>query len=101
MSDRIDHAAEAGICINYARETESANEALLSMMQAQAEATLALVEQQRIHNLISLAQGGRGGTIGLENITLDALRTLHVAGDEPWPAETVELRPEIREALGL
>lgn len=55
-TERIDHAAEANICIDYARKIESANEAYLSMTQAQVHATLALVEQQRIANLIEMAR---------------------------------------------
>lgn len=55
-TERIDHVAEVQICIDHARKTESANEAYLSMTQAQVHATLALVEQQRIANLIELAR---------------------------------------------
>lgn len=97
MSERIDHAEEAqkildrypGLIGNRPFDV------------AQVHATLALVEQARIANLIALAHGARGGVIGLEEIALDALRCLHVSSDGPWGNQTVELRPEIREALGL
>ena len=53
MSERIDHAAEAREWIDAAaRHPGATSTAIL----AQAEATLALVEQQRIANLIALGQ---------------------------------------------
>ena len=53
MSERIDHAAEAREWIDAAaRHPGATSTAIL----AQAEATLALVEQQRIANLIALSQ---------------------------------------------
>lgn len=100
MSERIDHVTEAR---NYIAcwEEKAGQHPELDMALLQAHATLALVEQQRITNLIALAQGGRGGPIGLEEVALDALRSLHFSSDGPWGNQTVELRPEIREALGL
>ena len=86
MSDeKIDHAAEAAM-----RLTIGATDA------AQVHATLALVEQQRIANLIALAQFGGEvsgeAMVGLtENVPHSMYDTLTV------PA----LRPEIRKGLGL
>ena len=51
MSERIDHAAEAREWIDAAAGHPGA---VSTAILAQAEATLALVEQQRIANLIAL-----------------------------------------------
>ncbi|MBL3699266.1 hypothetical protein [Leucobacter luti] len=96
MSDRIDHAAEARNCISYARTTESSAEAHLSQAEAQVHATLALVEQQRIANLIALAQpvqlpGGGEARYDIYEVEYGNV------GD----VMSCALRPEVREALGL
>lgn len=59
MTERIDHAAEARMHIDWAhehQEHEGITERTVTdtALLAQAEATLALVEQQRIQNLIAL-----------------------------------------------
>ena len=60
MSKRIDHAAKASQCIAWATEwqrevgSNAATETTHALI-AQTHATLALVEQQRIANLIALA----------------------------------------------
>lgn len=54
----IDHAGDALTCVNAANESaryENHERAALLMAEAQVHATLALVEQQRIANLIALA----------------------------------------------
>lgn len=53
----IDHAAEAQIRINFSHKSPP-NDPISQtyMMQAQVHATLALVEQQRIANLIAVFQ---------------------------------------------
>ena len=53
MSERIDHAAEAREWIDAAARHPGA---VSTAIPAQAEATLALVEQQRIANLIALGE---------------------------------------------
>ena len=53
MSERIDHAAEAREWIDAAARHPGA---ISTAILAQAEAMLALVEQQRIANLIALGQ---------------------------------------------
>lgn len=93
MTDRIDHAAEARKHIEWAhdqqeKEGDMGNVPRDDALLAQAEAILALVEQQRIANLIALAKPQplkNGGTINL------------------WifNPETKELRAEIAEGLGL
>lgn len=97
-SDRIDHAAEARRLLDLVPASMHKDEVFAV---SQVHATLALVEQQRIHNLVALAQGGHGVSMGVENIALDALRELHSSDNGPWAEQTVKLRPEIREALGI
>lgn len=88
MSQRIDHVAEAMKCIQWAHD-HSAPEML---DQAQVHATLALVEQQRVANLIALGQVRIGAT------DLPPYRYL-VA--EPFGEYDIRPPAEIREALGL
>ena len=90
MSERIDHVAEA---LRVARQAngKTTEQAVPLVAVAQVHATLALVEQQRIANLIALGRTGRvaPGTIFNEQLSsfdFDSPQTL---------------RPEIREALGL
>ncbi len=52
MTESIDHAAEARRMISFAKSEAGAT---IGATIAQAHATLALVEQQRIANLIALA----------------------------------------------
>ena len=61
---------------------------------AQAEATLALAEQQRIANLIALAAGGHGGPMGFEHEAMDALGVLGAP-------HHLQLRPDIAASLGI
>jgi hypothetical protein len=63
MSERIDHAAEAVLCVKSSHRQredgvapEEAIRAGLDMLQAQVHATLALAEQQRIANLLTLTE---------------------------------------------
>lgn len=59
MNDRIDHAAEARRAMRQtldACETDENTGALISIAAAQVHATLALVEQQRIANLVALSR---------------------------------------------
>lgn len=59
MSDeKIDHAAEAIRCIGYSWSHDAAfnHVQIGAMVEAQVHATLALVEQQRIANLIRAAK---------------------------------------------
>jgi hypothetical protein len=64
MNERIDHAAQALRNINglhdYQSEEGMSDASMLTVaIEAQAHATLALVEQQRIANRIALAVGIR------------------------------------------
>lgn len=85
MTERIDHAAEARKTLDHTLsycETDDNTEALVNVSAAQVHATLALVEQQRIANLLILSgwmQDASKEDIGYD---LDNLRT-GVAG-EVW-----------------
>ena len=90
-NERIDHAAEARDMLDGKNYYGSASEAL-------AHATLALVEQQRIANLIALAEhahkrfGNFAGEAG-------GMGTLFAYGETE--ASNMQIRVGIREALGL
>lgn len=90
MNNRIDHAAEAVTCLKQAhgKYTEQAQ---VLMAQAQVHATIALVEQQRLANLTTLA------TLPSDSLSDDlregAVRALINPG-AGW-------RPEVAAALGI
>ena len=89
MSERIDHAAEAREWIDAAAGHPGA---ISTAILAQAEATLALVEQQRIANLIALA------AMDPEGLGQSAYSAL--AAMSPDRRRTV-LAPDIAAALGI
>lgn len=81
MSARIDHAAEARKHIEWAHEQQSAegdtgNVVRDDALLAQAEATLALVEQQRIANLIAWTTGA--GYSPSPEVTAEIVAALHM-----------------------
>ena len=97
-----DHTAEAERTIQQVLNTSETSEdagSIVSMLAAQAHATLALAEQQRIANLIALAalQIASGADGGIDSIVGDgsAFRAL----DPDGPA--TPLRPAIARALGI
>lgn len=85
MTERIDHVHEAQVWVEGAERPDVQPEATVSLAAiAQVHATLALVEQQRIANLITVAgwvADSRAEDVGFD---LDKLRT-GVAG-EVWEA---------------
>ena len=87
MSDRIDHAAMAREYIAAAFGEVTADPASVVALLAQAEATLALVEQQRIANLIALAP--------------DNLALLGRLARAELQSKTGDIRPHIAAALGI
>ena len=94
MSDRIDHAAVAREYIASAIAAVTAAPAGTGALLAQAHATLALVEQQRIANLIALGYGHNspsGDVVG------EARRALV----ERRLADRHQLRSEVAAALGI
>lgn len=92
MADRIDHAAQAVAQGALAEGASETLDAIAHLLSAQAHATMALVEQQRIANLIALAQLRVGAT------DLPVFRHLAIES-----ASEFEVRPTaaIREGLGL
>lgn len=117
MTERIDHALEAQKRIDWAnaqQEEEGQFEFSVrdNAILAQAEATLALVEQQRIANLIALV--ALSGNENVQESSFDEGSTLSSAGMHalieyvrtpatPFsdPDDAPEVRAGIREALGL
>ena len=91
MSERINHAARARIerdALNDVLSDEGITDASIvaTAILVQVHATLALVEQQRIANLIALHRHEVKYDIGSWSRLYD---------------EGEELRPEIKEALGI
>lgn len=88
----LDHVKRATNLITYVSETELMSDvASVSISAAQVHATLALVEQQRIANLIALATTG-GFDMGVLTSNI-AHRTLVVRPGQ--------LQPGIAQALGV
>ena len=92
MSDRIDHAAEAVALLNLAAATQHQGDPTHLIAAAQVHATLALVEQQRIANLVALTKNTFAAHEARE-----ALSTLTTAK----LGEQIGLRPDIAAALGI
>lgn len=119
MSERIDHAAEARAALvnadrfasnNWPLETGEQKADLIAV--AQVHATLALIEQQRIANLIALAalpsidgfesEVYDARTAALMEGLLDSETVAAVPGYGPAGIDqNVFIRPVIREGLGL
>lgn len=114
----IDHAAEARAHLTdveaYANDAHShrfddengrAVQALahagLSAQQAKAHATLALVEQQRIANLIALASWGGKSDEALDLLRAEASNSLATWVPHDMADEHLEIRPDIATALGI
>ena len=100
MPDRIDHAAEAQRFL--AKSTSVWGSPSDVLAGAQVHATLAIVEQLRIGNLIAL--GGYGDSeAGTDQARSDARAALvewH-AHEDPEMGGWPEIRPEIAAALGI
>ena len=93
---RIDHAKEARRALRAAAETPSDVETVADpwILSAQVHATLALVEQQRIANLIALWQGSPAQDA---RNALVAYREHENSEQGGW----FEFHPEINAALGI
>ena len=102
MSDeKIDHAAEAVKFIdqNVWREAGVLYEHIPSLIaRAQVHATLALVEQQRIANLIALASSEIGELV---SAGMGGLTEHQPHPDYVYTVMVPTLRPEVRKGLGL
>ena len=103
MPERIDYAGGAMTHIKYVHEWQGEagdmeETQLANAFIAQAEATLALVEQQRIANLIALTNSMN--PILSEQVATDAATVLaehHPSEYGSW----FELKPDIAAALGI
>ena len=91
MSERVDHAAEAKFCLERATPHFTPDDATLMVANAQVHATLALVEQQCIANLIALGM----------YTNADGSRLAQNAVAAPNSEHSVALNDDIREGLGL
>lgn len=99
MTDRIDHAAEARDWLDR-MPTDDAAWASACAQASQAEATLALVEQQRIANLVALSNVKLTMPGGGEATFIYAFDVDWVEIDDvSTPSFT--LRPDIAAALGI
>lgn len=92
------HVEKAKKWLEYSgnQNPEVDGKAMHSVALAQVEATLALAEQQRISNLIALAESGRTTVNGARQ----ALRALYDGSIDDGTARMF-LRPEIAQALGV
>lgn len=91
MTERIDHAAEAMKCVEYANSPQPGSPEVAAnfMAQAAVHATLALVEQQRVANLIAVMAMARQG-VGAGEHSKDEYVRLHQ-----------KINPQVVEGLGL
>lgn len=86
-AERVDHAKEAREWVDAAERPDlSMPETSAFASIAQVHATLALVEQKRIANIIALSVPQDAGTADIRLPSWD---------------EKLQMRPDIREALGL
>ncbi len=102
-TERIDHAAEAMRCLDipshFIRNDGTSPEGGRMVAEAQVHATLALVEQQRIANLIALT--GLGGELYLASReAAEALTRRAPDPNNPGDVGRV-LRLDIAAALGV
>lgn len=95
MSERIDHAAAAVGMLKDAQQAQDLNLIWVIAQGAQVQATLALVEQQRVANLIAL-----GALDGMAGYSPHEAVLVTPKPDDPVGAVR-QLKPEIKEALGL
>ena len=104
MSKRIDHAAKASQCIAWAHEwqLEGSTETTHALI-AQTHATLALVEQQRIANLIALANAHHASK-SYDDFEVARHATVYALIDYRWhgPDDVRPIvHPNISAALGI
>ena len=93
MTDRIDHAAEAQDLLHLWDDEEAS--------VAQVHATLAIVEQLRIGNLIALGYGGDEADCDQARADARAALVNWHAHEDPEMGGWPEIRPDIAAALGI
>jgi len=99
MTERTDHAAKAKRILEAGLEAGRQYHPAVEYAHAQVHATLALVEQQRIANLIAVAQmeGGPHKDVNNWTVAVKDPNGYYVA-DEPVG---LHISTQIREGLGL
>ena len=93
MSERIDHAAKARYWLPQKGDGITPNHVAV----AQVHATLALVEQQRIANLIALAKPMKVISEGDMEVSVPVVEI----APEKGGMRSVRINPDIAAALGL
>ena len=103
MSGRIDHVARSLAVMRHALNNCEGEEALISLATAQLDATLALVEQQRIANLIALAACAANPDVHevLSEAAHSVLDALIATVQDSLDDEHVEIADDIKAALGI
>ena len=99
MNDRIDHAAEAQTVLAMPASVWGSPSEMLA--GAQVNATLAIVEQLRIGNLIALGYGGDEADCDQARADARAALVNWHAHEDPEMGGWPEIRPEIAAALGI
>lgn len=106
MAERIDHVAAALASRQHAAQTSDTANRAARLADAQVHAMLALVEQQRIANVISLMQMQAECDENTQLLAVEATHGLIEYVRTPataiaHPEDVATIRPEIREVLGL
>ena len=99
MASRIDHAAEAQKVLAMPTSVWGSPSDVLA--GAQVHATLAIVEQLRIGNLIALGYGGDEADCDQARADARAALVNWHAHEDPEMGGWPEIRPEIAAALGI
>lgn len=99
MTDRIDHAGEAQTVLAMPTSVWGSPSEMLAA--AQVNATLAIVEQLRIGNLIALGYGGDEADCDQARANARAALVNWHAHEDPEMGGWPEIRPEIAAALGI
>ena len=99
MTDRIDHAAEAQKVLAMPTSVWGSPSEMLA--GAQVHASLALVEQLRIGNLIALGYGGDEADCDQARADARAALVNWHAHEDPEMGGWPEIRPDIAAALGI
>lgn len=99
MTDRIDHAAEAQKVLAMPTSVWGSSSEVLA--GAQVNATLAIVEQLRIGNLIALGYGGDEADCDQARADARAALVDWHAHEDPEMGGWPEIRPDIAAALGI
>ena len=99
MPDQIDHPAEAREALEMPTSVWGSPSEMLA--GAQVHATLAIVEQLRIGNLIALGYGGDEADCDQARADARAALVNWHAHEDPEMGGWPEIRPDIAAALGI